>query len=171
MQPLMFSSAAFQLNQQGWVRAGTKISYYSNNYNASERVTSKKKKTYYTMTFSVVFKHETDTCYFAYHYPYTYSMLLVRKNACLAIIIDLGGIFGSACFNTIIIVVFLSMHSLIWGGLKAALKRRICTIAGSLCVQLSVAIYVLSLPSPVLKKMQTTLSQVCKHPHIVMQCH
>ena len=85
MQPLLFSTTAHRLNQQGWVRTGTKISYYSNNYSATSSKGSsesffftKKRKTYYTMTFSVVFQHDKDTCYFAYHYPYTYSMLLVR---------------------------------------------------------------------------------------------
>lgn len=87
MQPLMFSTTAFRLNQQGWVRAGTKISYYSNNFVFANGkgfndgpLSGRKKKAYYTMTFSVVFQHEKDTCYFAYHYPYTYSMLLVSRD-------------------------------------------------------------------------------------------
>lgn len=35
-------------------------------------------KRYYTLTFTVVFPHDDDVCYLAYHYPYTYSMLKVR---------------------------------------------------------------------------------------------
>uniref|UniRef100_A0A3B4A0S2 Cytosolic carboxypeptidase 1 n=1 Tax=Periophthalmus magnuspinnatus TaxID=409849 RepID=A0A3B4A0S2_9GOBI len=34
-----------------------------------------KGKSYYTLTFSINFKHKDDVCYFAYHYPYTYSTL------------------------------------------------------------------------------------------------
>ena len=80
----MYSTTEFQLKQQGWTRTGTNISYYSNNYHFSkeestEPAISRKKKNYYTLTFTVVFKHAGDTCYFAYHYPYTYSMLKVSK--------------------------------------------------------------------------------------------
>jgi hypothetical protein len=84
MQPLMFSVTANKLNQQGWIRTGTKISYYSNNFIAppsKQSSDTRKRKTYYTMTFSTVFQHDKDTCYFAYHYPYTYSMLLVSTVA------------------------------------------------------------------------------------------
>lgn len=38
-----------------------------------------KGKSYYTITFTVVFPHKDDVCYFAYHYPYTYSTLQVRE--------------------------------------------------------------------------------------------
>ncbi|KAB0349223.1 hypothetical protein FD754_014080, partial [Muntiacus muntjak] len=34
-----------------------------------------KGKSYYTITFTVSFPHKDDVCYFAYHYPYTYSTL------------------------------------------------------------------------------------------------
>ncbi|MCJ8735307.1 hypothetical protein PDJAM_G00245330 [Pangasius djambal] len=34
-----------------------------------------KGKSYYTITFTVTFHHKDDVCYFAYHYPYTYSTL------------------------------------------------------------------------------------------------
>lgn len=36
-----------------------------------------KGKSYYTITFTVNFPHKEDVCYFAYHYPYTYSALMV----------------------------------------------------------------------------------------------
>ncbi|TMS04058.1 Cytosolic carboxypeptidase 1 [Larimichthys crocea] len=34
-----------------------------------------KGKSYYSLTFSTTFSHKDDVCYFAYHYPYTYSTL------------------------------------------------------------------------------------------------
>ena len=36
-------------------------------------------KRYYTLTFAVTFPHNEDACYLAYHYPYTYSTLLVMS--------------------------------------------------------------------------------------------
>lgn len=38
-------------------------------------------KCYYTLTFAVTFPHAEDACYLAYHYPYTYSALLVSSSA------------------------------------------------------------------------------------------
>lgn len=35
------------------------------------------KAAYYTLTFSITFPHAGDTCYLAYHFPYTYSALMV----------------------------------------------------------------------------------------------
>lgn len=37
----------------------------------------KRKTTFYTLTFTISFKHNEDVCYLAYHYPYTYSALKV----------------------------------------------------------------------------------------------
>ncbi|XP_051239111.1 cytosolic carboxypeptidase 4 isoform X2 [Dicentrarchus labrax] len=35
----------------------------------------RKRTTFYTLTFTITFKHNEDVCYLAYHYPYTYSAL------------------------------------------------------------------------------------------------
>ncbi len=35
------------------------------------------KHSFYTLTFTVTFRHEDDVCYLAYHYPYTYTTLQV----------------------------------------------------------------------------------------------
>lgn len=37
-------------------------------------------KSCYTLSFSVVFPHKEDVCYLAYHYPYTYSAMMVKLN-------------------------------------------------------------------------------------------
>lgn len=42
-----------------------------------------KRTTFYTLTFTINFKHKEDVCYLAYHYPYTYSTLKVQLSACL----------------------------------------------------------------------------------------
>ncbi|XP_054865114.1 cytosolic carboxypeptidase 4 isoform X2 [Amphiprion ocellaris] len=35
----------------------------------------RRKTTFYTLSFTITFKHNEDVCYLAYHYPYTYSAL------------------------------------------------------------------------------------------------
>lgn len=37
----------------------------------------RRRTTFYTLTFTITFKHSEDVCYLAYHYPYTYSALMV----------------------------------------------------------------------------------------------
>ena len=77
----MFSVIAATQKQQGWVRAGTRISYYKNNFtvfgDSAKNDWKKKRKVFYTLTFTITFQNKMDTCYFAYHYPYTFSMLQV----------------------------------------------------------------------------------------------
>lgn len=54
--------------------------FFRNNFcpaRGSERAT------FYTLTFTINFKHKEDVCYLAYHYPYTYSTLKVQLSACL----------------------------------------------------------------------------------------
>ena len=49
-----------------------------NHFSRSSIATGGQKgKSYYTMTFTMNFSHKDDVCYFAYHYPYTYSTLKV----------------------------------------------------------------------------------------------
>ena len=86
MQPVLYSVKEAEEGRPGWVRAGSHITYYKNNFIRIEEVdevaesTRKGHKSYYTLTFSIDFPHSGDTCYLAYHYPYTYSMLLVRTS-------------------------------------------------------------------------------------------
>ncbi|CAH0382659.1 unnamed protein product [Bemisia tabaci] len=74
MKPLLFSVKEATLGRPGWRRIGTDICYYRNSY----RFSNKRKKTYFTATFSFKFPHALDVCYFAYHFPYTYSLLLTQ---------------------------------------------------------------------------------------------
>lgn len=67
MKPLLYS----EMNAKsgiGWVRCGQDICYYQNNIR-------RKGGYYYTLTFTVEFPHNNDTCYLAYCYPYTYTDL------------------------------------------------------------------------------------------------
>lgn len=37
------------------------------------------RRCYYTLTFAITFPHHGDACYLAYHYPYTYTALMVTS--------------------------------------------------------------------------------------------
>ncbi|XP_063132210.1 cytosolic carboxypeptidase 1 isoform X3 [Rattus norvegicus] len=76
MQPLMYSVQEALNARPWWIRMGTDICYYKNHFSRSSVAAGGQKgKSYYTITFTVVFPHKDDVCYFAYHYPYTYSTL------------------------------------------------------------------------------------------------
>uniref|UniRef100_A0A673C4C5 Cytosolic carboxypeptidase 1 n=1 Tax=Sphaeramia orbicularis TaxID=375764 RepID=A0A673C4C5_9TELE len=76
MQVLMYSVQEAISGRPRWVRTGTDICYYKNHFaRSSIAAGGQKGKSYYTLTFSTSFRHKDDVCYFAYHYPYTYSTL------------------------------------------------------------------------------------------------
>ncbi|XP_076586403.1 cytosolic carboxypeptidase 1 isoform X2 [Chaetodon auriga] len=76
MQVLMYSVQEAISGRPRWVRTGTDICYYKNHFaRSSIAAGGQKGKSYYTQTFSISFSHKDDVCYFAYHYPYTYSTL------------------------------------------------------------------------------------------------
>uniref|UniRef100_A0A8B9D266 Cytosolic carboxypeptidase 1 n=1 Tax=Anser brachyrhynchus TaxID=132585 RepID=A0A8B9D266_9AVES len=76
MQPLMYSVQEALNSRPSWTRVGTDICYYKNHFSRSSIAAGGQKgKSYYTITFTVTFQHKDDVCYFAYHYPYTYSTL------------------------------------------------------------------------------------------------
>ncbi|XP_048656398.1 cytosolic carboxypeptidase 1 isoform X3 [Marmota marmota marmota] len=76
MQPLMYSVQEALNARPRWIRMGTDICYYKNHFSRSSVAAGGQKgKSYYTITFTVNFPHKDDVCYFAYHYPYTYSTL------------------------------------------------------------------------------------------------
>ena len=79
MRPLLFSVIEAMEGRPYWVRSGTDICYYRNHFTRSPQATGGVKgKTYYTTTFTITFKHSKDICYLSYHYPYTYSTLMVN---------------------------------------------------------------------------------------------
>ncbi|XP_076010306.1 cytosolic carboxypeptidase 1 isoform X2 [Genypterus blacodes] len=76
MQVLMYSVQEAISGRPCWVRTGTDICYYKNHFARSTIAAGGQKgKSYYTLTFSTSFTNKDDVCYFAYHYPYTYSTL------------------------------------------------------------------------------------------------
>ncbi|XP_065165568.1 uncharacterized protein [Atheta coriaria] len=71
LQPVMFSVLSYALNSRGWRKCGSELMYYGNEYICSES-----NKQYRTLRFCITFEYNGDVCYFAYHYPYTYTRLM-----------------------------------------------------------------------------------------------
>ncbi|XP_037308586.2 cytosolic carboxypeptidase 4 isoform X2 [Pungitius pungitius] len=72
MQPVLYSVREALEGRPHWVRTGTEICYFRNHFCPAR---GRRKTTFYTLTFTITFKHNEDVCYLAYHYPYTYSAL------------------------------------------------------------------------------------------------
>ncbi len=72
MQVLVWSEKAHTKSERGWVRSGTDIAYFQNNF---KKETIGASRYYYTLTFTYEFDYDDDQVYFAYNYPYTYSQL------------------------------------------------------------------------------------------------
>ncbi|XP_066504830.1 cytosolic carboxypeptidase 4, partial [Hoplias malabaricus] len=72
MQPVLYSVREALEGRPHWVRTGTEICYYRNHFCPSR---GQRGHCFYTLTFTVIFRHEEDVCYLAYHFPYTYSAL------------------------------------------------------------------------------------------------
>ena len=89
MQPVVYSEREALQGRPGWTRAGTKVTYYKNNFYSECGEDEGKEglgeggkswRGYYTLSFSLSFPHTDDTCYLAYHYPYSFSMLMVGRS-------------------------------------------------------------------------------------------
>ncbi|XP_052552394.1 cytosolic carboxypeptidase 2 [Tympanuchus pallidicinctus] len=67
MCPLFYSQKDAQSHGIGWRRVGTNIRYYRGN--------SGEEPAPFCLSWSTCFPHDSDMCYFAHSYPYTYSDL------------------------------------------------------------------------------------------------
>ncbi|XP_025929006.1 cytosolic carboxypeptidase 4 [Apteryx rowi] len=77
MQLVMYSVKEALQGRPHWLRVGYDISYYKNHYRSCAAAAGgMRRKSYYTLAFSITFPHEDDVCYLAYHYPYTYSTMM-----------------------------------------------------------------------------------------------
>ncbi|NWI15558.1 CBPC4 carboxypeptidase, partial [Crypturellus soui] len=76
MQLVMYSVKEALQGRPCWLRVGSDISYYKNHYRSCAAVGGRRRKSYYTLAFSITFPHKDDVCYLAYHYPYTYSTMM-----------------------------------------------------------------------------------------------
>nr|XP_009679874.1 PREDICTED: cytosolic carboxypeptidase 4 [Struthio camelus australis] len=77
MQLVMYSVKEALQGRPQWLRVGYDISYYKNHYRSYAATAGGiRRKSYYTLAFSITFPHKDDICYLAYHYPYTYSAMM-----------------------------------------------------------------------------------------------
>ena len=72
MQPVFYSEKEAREQGLGWHRAGHNIKYFKTSL---RRLDTKQEAFCYGVTWSHIFKHCGDTCFFAHTYPYTYSDL------------------------------------------------------------------------------------------------
>ncbi|XP_062848518.1 cytosolic carboxypeptidase 2 isoform X2 [Trichomycterus rosablanca] len=68
MRPLLYSELGTWYKGEGWHRAGNNIRYYRNQSDIEGNAL-------YSLTWTLQFPYDNDTCYFAHCYPYTYSDL------------------------------------------------------------------------------------------------
>ncbi|XP_013861062.1 cytosolic carboxypeptidase 2 [Austrofundulus limnaeus] len=73
MRPLLYSERAAEENSVGWQRTGSKIKYYQNSCRNTKE--NDESATLSSLTWTLQFPHDSDTCYLAHCYPYTYSHL------------------------------------------------------------------------------------------------
>ncbi|XP_071387157.1 cytosolic carboxypeptidase 2-like [Centroberyx affinis] len=71
MRPLLYSERACEEKGVGWHRIGSNIRYYRNCNQDNNSLTV----TLYSLTWTCQFPYDSDTCYLAHCYPYTYSHL------------------------------------------------------------------------------------------------
>ncbi|XP_068595082.1 cytosolic carboxypeptidase 4 [Brachionichthys hirsutus] len=77
MQPVLYSVREALEGRPHWIRSGTEVCYFRNHFYPKR---GRMKASFYTLTFTITFKHSEDVCYLAYHYPYTYSALKAHLN-------------------------------------------------------------------------------------------
>jgi len=74
MKPLVYSSKRAMNSGTGWHRTGQNIWYYQNNYK------NKQGKTFYTLSFDIVFDYSYDDVFLCHFTPYRYSDLRMLIN-------------------------------------------------------------------------------------------
>ncbi|KAM9376096.1 cytosolic carboxypeptidase 2 [Pholidichthys leucotaenia] len=77
MKPLLYSERAAEEDGVGWQRTGSDIRYYRNCCQNKKDESSQQSDTVtlYSLSWTLQFPYESDTCYLAHCYPYTYSHL------------------------------------------------------------------------------------------------
>ena len=80
MRPLFYSTAWSKTSKLGWYRDGFNIQYFQNHLPKPEGATGFQS----TLTFEVIFNHDTDKVFIANSYPYVYTDLInyLEKQVC-----------------------------------------------------------------------------------------
>ncbi|KAK0145742.1 Cytosolic carboxypeptidase 2 [Merluccius polli] len=74
MRPLLYSQRAAEEKGVGWHRIGANIKYYRN-YTQTSEENGNDGPALHSLTWTCQFPYDSDTCYLAHCYPYTYSRL------------------------------------------------------------------------------------------------
>nr|XP_046250311.1 cytosolic carboxypeptidase 2 isoform X2 [Scatophagus argus] len=75
MRPLLYSERAAKEKHVGWQRTGSNIRYYRNCNQNTQDSNSNDTVALFSLTWTLQFPYDSDTCYLAHCYPYTYSHL------------------------------------------------------------------------------------------------
>ena len=70
MRPVVYSCVDAGTRGIGWIRSGSDISYYSNLHHRNNS-SGEGNSQYYTLSFTIEFRHSKDTVLIAYSYPYS----------------------------------------------------------------------------------------------------
>ncbi|XP_036963943.1 cytosolic carboxypeptidase 2 isoform X2 [Acanthopagrus latus] len=74
MKPLLYSEREAMEKGVGWQRTGSNIKYFRN-FSQNTKDDNSDTITLYSLTWTLQFPHDSDTCFLAHCYPYTYSHL------------------------------------------------------------------------------------------------
>ena len=87
MRPVVYSCVDAGTRGIGWIRSGSDISYFSNPHYRNN-TSGEGNAQYYTLSFTIEFRHSKDTVLIAYSYPYSMAdyrlhikEILSRSNA------------------------------------------------------------------------------------------
>ncbi|KAK5867701.1 hypothetical protein PBY51_012167 [Eleginops maclovinus] len=112
MRPLLYSGRAANEKGVGWQRTGANIRYYRNcQQNTKEN--NSDTLSLFSLTWTLQFPYDSDTCYLAHCYPYTYSHLQrylrrVSSNPAVASYCTLRVLCHSLAGNAVYVVTITS---------------------------------------------------------------
>ncbi|XP_039664515.1 cytosolic carboxypeptidase 2 isoform X3 [Perca fluviatilis] len=124
MRPLLYSERAANDKGIGWQRTGSNIRYYRNS-NQNTKDNNSDTVTLYSLTWTLQFPYDSDTCYLAHCYPYTYSHLQrylrrISSNPAVASYCTLRVLCHSLAGNAVYVVTITSRG----GGRVAGRKKK-----------------------------------------------
>ncbi|PWA24829.1 hypothetical protein CCH79_00010067, partial [Gambusia affinis] len=115
MRPLLYSERAAKENGIGWHRAGSNIRYYQN-YTEDTNENNDDDVRLYSLTWTLQFPYDSDTCYLAHCYPYTYSRLQrylkqITSNPAVASYCEVRTLCQSLAGNAVYVITITSRGS------------------------------------------------------------
>ncbi|XP_034444769.1 cytosolic carboxypeptidase 2 isoform X2 [Hippoglossus hippoglossus] len=128
LRPLFYSERAAKEEGVGWQRTGSNIRYYRN---CSQDSNENDTIALYSLTWTLRFPHDSDTCYLAHCYPYTYSHLQrylqrVSSNPAVASYCKLRVLCHSLAGNAVYVMNITSQGD---GNVKGRTKKAVVVTA------------------------------------------